>query len=239
MGETPSPIRRGSLVLLVLGSVLAAVGVVGDALGWWARQPFFTNLVSSITGFAFAVPVALLILSRVAEAQARDYERRAALAFTQISVASFLTSYGKVLQLQDALTDIALNVGRFSFGGSQGDREAAAGHLQGIPGRHRADLHDLCGGWAVLRESARPRLAQAGVQWLYESEIAAIADSLIRANDAMDRMQFLTHPTRPLIGEDQPISRTMTEVAYTLSTALNEVKVLVEEPGFHHRLTHF
>jgi hypothetical protein len=45
------------------------VGVLGDGMGWWASQPFVTNLVSSITGFAFAVPVALLILSRVAEAR--------------------------------------------------------------------------------------------------------------------------------------------------------------------------
>ncbi|MCX5242574.1 hypothetical protein OG824_45995 [Streptomyces prunicolor] len=192
----------------------------------------------TLTGFAFAVPVALLVLSRVAEVQTQDSERRAAMAFTQTAVASFLTSYGKVLQLRDALTYIAANVGRFSYGGSQGDRDAAARHLQGIPGQHRADLHDLCGGWAALREAARPRLAQAGVQWLYESEIAAIADWLIRANESMDRMQFLAHPTRPLDGGDQPISRTMTEAAHNLSTALNEVKVLIEEPGFYHRLTH-
>ncbi|WP_431932185.1 hypothetical protein [Nonomuraea jabiensis] len=38
---------------------------MGDSIGLWANSPFLTNLLSSLTGFCFAVPVAIIVLHRV------------------------------------------------------------------------------------------------------------------------------------------------------------------------------
>ncbi|MGW8485434.1 hypothetical protein [Streptomyces sp. NPDC055886] len=50
--------------------------MVGDERGWWDNRGFLTNLASSFTSLLFGVPVALLVLSRLADAQAEATLRR-------------------------------------------------------------------------------------------------------------------------------------------------------------------
>ncbi|GAA4180743.1 hypothetical protein GCM10022252_04060 [Streptosporangium oxazolinicum] len=53
------------LLLASFGVIILAIGLMGDSIGLWENSPFLTNLLSSLTGFCFAVPVAIIVLHRV------------------------------------------------------------------------------------------------------------------------------------------------------------------------------
>jgi len=77
--ETLHPtLRRAVVVLLSAGFVLAVLGAIGDAAGVWSRFPFLTNLASSLTGALFGLPVALVVVQRLIQAQAEVTDRAAA-----------------------------------------------------------------------------------------------------------------------------------------------------------------
>ncbi|MEH0430264.1 hypothetical protein QBB34_28915 [Streptomyces stelliscabiei] len=75
--ETPPLTKSLCKVMPVLGCLLTLLGVFGDSHGWWDNRSFLTNLVSSFTGLMFAVPFALVVLSRLGEAHAFLAEQRA------------------------------------------------------------------------------------------------------------------------------------------------------------------
>ncbi|MEU6745531.1 hypothetical protein ABZ914_04845 [Spirillospora sp. NPDC046719] len=66
---------------MLLGAVLLLAGIVVDeTTDWLAGRGFLTNVVSSVTGFFFAVPLAVLVLSEV---NAGQEERRAVRALLE------------------------------------------------------------------------------------------------------------------------------------------------------------
>jgi hypothetical protein len=75
--ETPRGLRAGCVALWVVGVVLLGLGWWGDHAGFWADKAFVTNVFSSLTAAAFGVPLALVVLNRVAMAQAEAVEVRA------------------------------------------------------------------------------------------------------------------------------------------------------------------
>jgi hypothetical protein len=74
------------VALLSAGTVLAVLGAVGDAFGTWSRFPFLTNLASSLTGALFGLPVALVVVQRLLQAQTDANERAAAWRLAMRSV---------------------------------------------------------------------------------------------------------------------------------------------------------
>lgn len=56
--------------MLAAGVVLVVLGLVGDLAGFWSDLPFLTNLVSALTGALFGVPVAIVVVQRLLQAQA-------------------------------------------------------------------------------------------------------------------------------------------------------------------------
>ncbi|KAB2344724.1 hypothetical protein [Actinomadura rudentiformis] len=73
--------RAGVRLSLVLGTVLLLAGIVVDeTTGWLEGRGFLTNVLSSLTGFFFAVPLAVLVLSEV---NAGQEERRAVRAMLE------------------------------------------------------------------------------------------------------------------------------------------------------------
>ncbi|MEU4425686.1 hypothetical protein AB0F81_34115 [Actinoplanes sp. NPDC024001] len=77
--ETVHPRLRTTVVaMLSAGTVLTALGAAGDAAGAWSRFPFLTNLASALTGALFGLPVALLVVQRLIQAQTQTTERAAA-----------------------------------------------------------------------------------------------------------------------------------------------------------------
>ncbi|MFF0526616.1 hypothetical protein ACFYTC_48690 [Actinomadura nitritigenes] len=77
--------KAGTRLSVLLGAVLLLAGIaVDETTDWLAGRGFLTNVVSSVTGFFFAVPLAVLVLSEV---NAGQEERRAsALAASLISM---------------------------------------------------------------------------------------------------------------------------------------------------------
>src|SRR5262245_58360317 len=71
------PLRHAAVALWTLGLLTGLGGIVGDRHGWWANQPFATNLLSAVTTASFGIPLALLVLQDLAAAQARASEREA------------------------------------------------------------------------------------------------------------------------------------------------------------------
>jgi hypothetical protein len=71
-------LRPTVVVLLGAGTVLAVLGAVGDATELWSRLPFLTNLASSLTGALFGLPVALVVVQRLLQAQTEANDRAAA-----------------------------------------------------------------------------------------------------------------------------------------------------------------
>lgn len=76
--ETGSTLRTAWIVLWTLGVMLLIFGVLGDSIGFWANKPYLTNTFSALTSAAFGVPVALVVLQRVAASEADAAEARAA-----------------------------------------------------------------------------------------------------------------------------------------------------------------
>jgi ABC-type xylose transport system permease subunit len=53
-------VKRASLGLVAAGVALLVVGILGDSQGWWQSRPFLTNIVSTLAGACFGLPVLLL-----------------------------------------------------------------------------------------------------------------------------------------------------------------------------------
>lgn len=65
--ETNSSLRTGAWVLWTAGGVLAVTGVFLDVLGWWSSLPFLTNLLTTVTGGLFGVPIVVLLIQRLSK----------------------------------------------------------------------------------------------------------------------------------------------------------------------------
>ncbi|MFJ6778401.1 hypothetical protein [Streptomyces yangpuensis] len=73
--------------------IFLILGVVGDFLKWWENLSFTVNILSSFTGFMFAIPLALLVVSRLSEAHALLADRRRAREYARRAVADLADSY--------------------------------------------------------------------------------------------------------------------------------------------------
>ncbi|WP_030198225.1 hypothetical protein [Streptomyces sp. NRRL S-87] len=119
--ETPKQIRRLSVLLLPLGTVLFFVGLRLDATDGWTGHDYLLNVYSGLTGACFGIPVALLLLNRLTSAQdevrqaeqARQRAGEEATAFQQSLLSGFEASdladlTTRVAALQAQLADLRL-----------------------------------------------------------------------------------------------------------------------------------
>jgi hypothetical protein len=65
-----------SVGLVSLGLAVVSVGLIGDSFNWWQSRPFLANLLSTIGGACFGIPVALVVLRRAEEARHREDSTR-------------------------------------------------------------------------------------------------------------------------------------------------------------------
>ncbi|MER6063743.1 hypothetical protein ABT167_21650 [Streptomyces sp. NPDC001792] len=65
------------MALWMVGVVLLGLGWWRDHAGFWADKALVTSVLSSVTTASFGVPLALVILNRVAMVQAEAVEARA------------------------------------------------------------------------------------------------------------------------------------------------------------------
>jgi hypothetical protein len=76
--ETGSKLKKTWILLWVSGVILLTFGEWGDSAGFWTNRPYLTNTFSALTSAAFGVPVALVVLQRIAASEADAGEARAA-----------------------------------------------------------------------------------------------------------------------------------------------------------------
>jgi hypothetical protein len=76
--ETGNMLKKVWIVLWLTGIILLALGVWGDSDGFWTSRPYLTNTFSALTSAAFGVPIALIVLQRIAASEADASEARAA-----------------------------------------------------------------------------------------------------------------------------------------------------------------
>ncbi len=74
--DTGRGLRTACVVMWILAVLGTGAGAAGDLGGWWDRWPFLTNLLSSLVGALFGVPIALIVLQRIAAIEGHRYERR-------------------------------------------------------------------------------------------------------------------------------------------------------------------
>ncbi|WP_327591533.1 hypothetical protein [Streptomyces chartreusis] len=164
--ETPPLTKALCKVMPPLGGVIVALGVVGDLRGWWEGLGFLTNLVSSFAGLMFAVPFALVALSRLGEAHELLAEQRATKWHSERILADFHASWSR-------LDSSVWEINRLALMRSQvqvwhPDSELPHEFYQRAPGEissAREELNNLRVYWDVLNGDVRGRRLGVGLAW--------------------------------------------------------------------------
>ncbi|TDD98099.1 hypothetical protein [Actinomadura rubrisoli] len=66
------------VTLWIIGAILVFLGLWGDNTGFWEGKSFSTNLISSMTGAAFGIPLALIFLQGLTARQTELLEMHSA-----------------------------------------------------------------------------------------------------------------------------------------------------------------
>ncbi|MFS1304733.1 hypothetical protein [Streptosporangium longisporum] len=81
--ETPNPIQVTTKIMVSFGTLLILFGSLGDVAGTWDHAPFWTNLLSSLAGFLYAVPLGLIILHQISMDRTAAQQQRSLVALTR------------------------------------------------------------------------------------------------------------------------------------------------------------
>jgi len=89
-------LRAAAITLWLFGIAFAMLGALGDSRGWWAGRPFATNLVSSLVGACFGIPIALIVIQRLAANQLEMVERRSAMRHALRTMQDFIDTASRL-----------------------------------------------------------------------------------------------------------------------------------------------
>ncbi|MBD3135111.1 hypothetical protein [Microbispora bryophytorum] len=84
--------------------MILVIGLMGDSIGVWESSPFLTNLLSSLTGFCFAVPVAIIVLHRVSTYQ-MDHQQWRTLSGLASDLSHRMSALAMGLRVNSTLSD--------------------------------------------------------------------------------------------------------------------------------------
>ncbi|MGW6927530.1 hypothetical protein ACWGA9_40785 [Streptomyces sp. NPDC054950] len=188
--ETPKITRTTCKVLPLLGALCLALGIIGDSRGWWVDRSFLTNLASSITGLFFGVPFALIVLSRLGEAQAEISEKREVRRFAARTGRELRRSVMEIVQpplqsdpllaldhisaeLEQTIPDDDEDLGEIVFDKVLRLLQESFHLQQAAVWAGKAAAH-----WRTLDEDVRPRLAETDLQWITDEHVRRITQSL-------------------------------------------------------------
>lgn len=212
--STDRLLRRASLGMWATALIWTALGVLGDATGFWSTRPFATNLLTSLTAFFFAVPVALLILQNVQQRIAGRAERLTAIAVLE-DATNELTSVFALLHppVSEGRDSDSAPVSGEALRGAIAQLTAAV-EASAVPETREA-LTDAIDMWrrapaiqhlaegtrrsqaivTRLREVARPQFLKLGLGWRLDGEIDQLDIDV--SLDAEDIAEAVTSwPTR-------------------------------------------
>ncbi|EEP75281.1 conserved hypothetical protein [Micromonospora sp. ATCC 39149] len=181
--QTGRPVRAACLAMWSAGGLGTAVGAAGDQLGWWNDRPFLTNLMSSLVGALFGIPLALIVLRRITAMEGRRTERADALHIARGTAARLAADLAPLCPDRRLAERAAATLRRLDdelLAGLTDHRfgpalaEALTGwmeavHLCGeglLGGPPAGDaLRDAAATWRHLRSDVAPRLRTYGVSW--------------------------------------------------------------------------
>jgi hypothetical protein len=185
--DTGRTLKHAWAALWAAGVALLVLGVWGDHAGFWADKPYLTNVFSALTTAAFGVPLALVVVQRIAAgeadaAEARAAARMAARVSTDLALAAAAVADGGIPALHKAM--MYLRAERDSLV-PNGDfwRPATAPRLYYGPfidaiqnvGQRADELFgpeferhcdEVSTQWSMLTVEARSRLLAANQPWL-------------------------------------------------------------------------
>jgi hypothetical protein len=110
----PPVLRRFAYWVWSIGFVAVTLSVVADARNWWGGLQFTTNILAELICGMVALPVALVIIARLAEYQVKELERvrleaRYAAALEQLTASVRTTSE----YVQDLVQEVTANTNAF------------------------------------------------------------------------------------------------------------------------------
>lgn len=167
--ETPALTKTLCKIMPALGCLLVLLGVLGDSRGWWDNRSFLTNLISSFTGLMFAVPFALVVLSRLGEAHALIAEQRAVQRHSERVLRDFHAAWTAMDQIIEELHDLATSHGNPDLrdtGSMRPDFWMSLENSLNFVGQER--LRTMKMHWQSLRDEVRSRRIEVESRWDFE-----------------------------------------------------------------------
>ncbi|GGP77954.1 hypothetical protein [Streptomyces melanogenes] len=179
--DLPPTSKAVSKIGLPSGLALLALGLYLDHERWPGEHGFATNVLSSATCLMFAVPFALVVLSRLGEAHTERAEQRAAKKSAEKELAVFNSSLGGLRHVADSLSAHA----SASF---QPDPLSAAQGLQAIANQQRGEMQRLQDNWRFLYKTVYPRLRDNGMSLTTDwplADVDKIVASAVKAHQSI------------------------------------------------------
>jgi hypothetical protein len=187
-----------------MGLISIGLGLLGDETGFWSTRPFATNLLTSLTAFFFAVPVAVLVLQNVYRRLDDRAEYLAATAVLE-GATNELASIFAMLQPPISQASVSTS-GPVPIDALRAaiHRTTAAMEASAVPELREA-LVDVIDLWkrapaiqhlaegvrrsqaivTRLREVARPQFLKLGLEWRLDGDFAQL-DEDVRLADPGD-----------------------------------------------------
>jgi hypothetical protein len=182
--DTGGGVRVACLVMWLLGVLTTAAGVLGDAQGWWTDRPFLTNLVSSLAGALFGIPIALIVIQRITALETYRRERQDVVRFARVTIDDLLDNLtglsrepdlisGLVDRLRQLADELLPALPRRGYGTGLAEvltewrevlvlwPEVFVDQTQASRILRRADVH-----WRFFRNHVEPRLRRHQVTWV-------------------------------------------------------------------------
>ncbi|HZM84796.1 MAG TPA: hypothetical protein VFC19_54435 [Candidatus Limnocylindrales bacterium] len=193
--ETTPGVRALCLALWTTGVLAVALGVWGDATGWWDDKGFLANLASSLAGALFGVPFALVVIQHITARQADERERRD-VTHKAAQLARELAADARELVRVEAYPQAIANL-RMALRRAVGALEQLASGQDTDPDAvNQAYVlwHEMVNtrtttellldriwtNWRSLKEDTRPRLLRIGVPWI-DRELEELLDEALAA----------------------------------------------------------
>jgi len=200
--ETSSTLRTAWIVLWTVGIMLLIFGAWGDSMGFWANKPYLTNTFSALTSAAFGIPLALVVLQRVAASEADAAEARAArrmagrvsadLAATVVALVKDGIPAMQTLKeyLRDQRESLVPNGDHWRPAAAprlyyQPFIDAIGSAMERIEALFNPDikrhLAEVSAQWSILTTESRSRLLATGNKWLTGLQVEELGALVITA----------------------------------------------------------
>ncbi|MFC7479503.1 hypothetical protein ACFQX7_04860 [Luedemannella flava] len=182
MGAGQLAHARLALTMWLGALAMTALGVVGDLLRWWEHLQFVMNLVSSLAGALFGLPVALIYLQRANAVEARHRRRQDLVLLARRAVEDMVDHVSAITYDPDKLDELTEVIDRLTprrsrvrTGSTTGRRSTSCSStgsrspadpadLRGRRGRSRRHQPGRVGVDRAARR-ARPELREHGLHW--------------------------------------------------------------------------